>query len=235
MTKEFKFIFITILHPLIILGQQLPDGYNVISNLQQQVWMNRKIAESGEGYKNFIGTPLLFEEFHTGNFFFNNKTCIIGKMINYNCHTDEVLFSDENNIYTTNSQNIEYFTVTGSSVDEILLFRQVFLPSEKKRVFMQVLYQGESALFKRYRKEFLKADYNKPYGQNRQFDEYNDYFEYYIMPDGEEAVILKPRKSSIVEIFNDKSDYMEDFIKKEKINLKDEGDLIRLIKYYDKI
>ncbi len=49
---------------------------------------------------------------------------------------------------------------------------------------MQVLYQGKSLLFKRYRKEFLKADVGQPYGQNRQDDEYNDYYEYYVTTGG---------------------------------------------------
>ena len=100
---------------------------------------------------------------------------------------------------------------------------------------MQVLYQGKSILFKRYRKEFLKADIGQPYGSNRQTDEYNDYYEYYVSANGKEPVILKPRKSATVEIFSDKSEIIEEFIKKEKINLKDETDLIRLVEHYDKI
>jgi hypothetical protein len=98
---------------------------------------------------------------------------------------------------------------------------------------MQVLYQGKSFLFKRYRKEFLKADVGQPYGQNRLVDEYKDYYEYYVTTDDKEPVMLKPRKSSVIEIFSDKSEIMEDFIKKEKINLKNETDLVKLVKHYD--
>ncbi len=50
-----------------------------------------------------------------------------------------------------------------------------------------------------------------------------------------DPVILKPRKSSVIEIFSDKSGIMEDFIKKEKIDLKDETDLVELVKHYDNI
>jgi hypothetical protein len=233
MRRKLNFILIIVLNPALLTAQQLPDGYDAISKLQQQVWMNKKLVATGTGYGNVKGTPLLFEEFHTGNFYFNNKTCMTGKMINYNCYTDDVLLSDGKNTYATNSQDIDYFTITGNKEDIILLFKQVFLLSEKKRIFMQVLYQQKSFLFKRYRKEFLEADYDQPYGQNRQTDEYNDYYEYYFMPDGQEPVILRQRKGSVAEIFNDKSDLMEDYIKKEKINLKYEGDLIRLIEHYD--
>ena len=100
---------------------------------------------------------------------------------------------------------------------------------------MQVLYQGESSFFKRYRKQFLEADFYKPYGQGRQVDEYNDYSEYYVIAGGHEISLLKPKKSSVLEIFNDKSDLIGNYIKKAKINLKDEADLIRLVKYYDSL
>ena len=235
MKLKSVFIFITIFFPILIPAQEIPDGYNAISNLQQQVWMNKRLETPYTGYENVKGTPLLFEEFHKGDFYFNNKTCITDKLINYNCYTDDVMFSEENVIYTANSQDIDYFRITGSSDDVKLLFRQVFLSSEKKRIFMQVLYQEKSVLFKRYRKEFLKADIGQPYGQNRQVDEYNDYHEYYVMLNGQEPVILKPRKSSVVQIFYYEPDLMKDFIKKENINLKDEEDLIRLIEYYDNI
>jgi hypothetical protein len=96
------------------------------------------------------------------------------------------------------------------------------------------MYQGESVLFKRYRKEFLKADLGQPYGSNRQTDEYNDYSEYYISVHGKDPVILKPRKSSAMEILSDKSEIIDDFIKNGKFDLKDESDLIRVIEQYDK-
>jgi len=48
-----------------------------------------------------------------------------------------------------------------------------------------------------------------------------------------EISLIKPNKKSVLEIFNDKSDQMGNYIKKEKINLKEEADLLLLVKYYD--
>lgn len=216
-------------------SQNLPAGYDAVSKMQQQVWMDKKLAAANPDYSNINGTPYVFEDFQKGNFYFSNKTFITDKLINYNCYTDEVLFSDEKNIYSANSQDMDYFTIIPGNSGTVLLFKQVFLPSEKKRIFMQVLYKGESLLLKRYRKEFLKADLDQPYGSNRQMDEYNDYYEYYVSVTGKEPVMLKPRKSAVNEVFIDKSDIMEDFIKDENIDLKNESDLVRLVEYYDKI
>ena len=233
--KSGLIFILVIMYPALALPQDLPAGYDAVSQLQQQVWMDKKLESANPDYTNVNGTPNIFQQFQKGNFYFSNKTCITDKLINYNCYSDEVLFSDEKNIFTANSKDIDYFTINNGKDGAILLFKQVFLSSGKKRIFMQVIYQGESILFKRYRKEFLKADVGQPYGSNRQVDEYNDYYEYYVSAGGIEPVILKPRKSSVPEIFGDKSELMEDFIKNEKINLKNEQDLVRLIEHFDKL
>ncbi len=235
MLRSGSVILSALLFPALILAQDLPAGYDALSKMQQQVWMDKKLAAADPNYSNIRGTPYIFEKFQNGSFYFSNKTFITDRLINYNSYADEVLYSDEKNIYIANSQDIDWFTITRSDNMAILLFRQVFLSSEKKRIFMQVLYQGKSVLFKRYRKEFLKADLGQPYGSNRQTDEYNDYYEYYVSTNGQEPVIVKPRKSAAVEIFSDKSEIIEDFIKTEKINLKDETDIVRLVEHYDKI
>jgi hypothetical protein len=216
-------------------GMEASDGWVAINNIKDHMLLNKEYKGYGASFAGAKGTPLLYEKFHTGNFYYNNKTYLENLKLNYNCYTDELLFFNENQTWIANTQDIDYFAITGNDNDTILLFKQVFLLAEKGRVFMQVLYQGESTFFKRYRKQFLEADFYKPYGQGRQVDEYNDYSEYYVKADGRDVSLLKPKKSSVLEIFNDKSDLIGNYIKKEKINLKDEADLIRLVKYYDSL
>jgi len=216
-------------------GFEASDGWVAVNNIKDHLLRNKEYAGYNSAFGNAKGTPLIFEEFHTGNFYFNNKTYLENLKLNYNCYTDELLYFNENQTWIANTQDIDFFAIAGNNEDSILVFKQVFLLAEKGRVFMQVLYQGESTLFKRYRKHFLEADFYKPYGQGRQVDEYKDYFEYYVKPAGGDISLLKPVKKSVLNIFNDKSDLIGNYIKKEKINLKDETDLIRLVKYYDSL
>ena len=232
--KLLTVIILFVLLPVFTMAQVLPDGYDAVTKIQQQVWMDKKLSAANPEYSNVQGTPYILKEFSTGDFYFSNKTFITDKLINYNCYTDEILFSDKKNIYKIQSQDIDYFTIKRSEDGAMLLFKQVFMTAEKKRIFMQVLYQGKAILYKRYRKEFLKADLGQPYGSNRQVDEYNDYYEYYVSVDGHDPVILKPRKSSVTEIFSDMPGIMEAYLRDEKINLKNETDLIKLTEYYDK-
>jgi hypothetical protein len=215
-------------------GYEASDGWVAINKIKEQMLLNKKYSYT-ESFANVKGTPLLFEDFHTGILYYNNKTYLENINLNYNCFTDELLFFNENQTYIADTRDIDYFAIEGDEENQVLLFKQVFLLSEKGRIFIQVLYQGKSTLFKRYRKQYLEADFYKPYGQGRQVDEYNDFSEYYITLDGNQISLLKPKKSSVLEIFSDKSDQMGSFIKKEKIDLKDEADLTRLVKYYDSL
>ncbi len=116
-----------------------------------------------------------------------------------------------------------------------MLFEHVFVEGLKKRVFLQVLYNDSSILYKRYFKEFREADYGGAYSQDRRYDEYHDRHSYYLKTADNELQMLKPKKNSILEIMEGKSDEVEKYIKKEKPDLKTEEGLIQVINFYDKL
>jgi len=187
------------------------------------------------GHTELKGTPFLFEDFRKGDVYFSNKKMVRDLMINYNCFTGELLYNSEDITYIVNKLDIDYFTLTGDQPDEILLFKQVFIPDEKKRDFLQILYDEKTILFKRHLKEFKETEIKSPYHNNQEYDEYVDKKEYLVSTKDGKIVPLKPRKNSIMKTFPDQATVLEEFIKNEKINLKNETDLIRLIEYYDSL
>jgi len=217
-------------------AQNQPTGYDVQINLNEiLLGSSDYIRTFSSGYEGVKGTPNIFEDFHKGNLYFNNKTSISNIMINYDCYHDNVLYSNGSKILIINSQNIDFFTIRSIDEEKFLLFKQVFLESEKRRIFLQVIYDKQSILYKRYKKEFLKADYTGPYNANRRYDEYIDEQEYYIKLSEGEIQQIKSRQKFIKEIFWNNSAMVEKFIKDEDINLKEEDDLIRLINFYDNL
>jgi len=53
---------------------------------------NRTAADYKASFMTAKGTPLLFDDFHVGNFYYNNKTYMENLKLNYNCYKDELLF-----------------------------------------------------------------------------------------------------------------------------------------------
>ena len=58
---------------------------------------------------------------------------------------------------------------------------------------------------------------------------------YYQESEGAEVVLLKKRRKSIRKLFADRSDEVEKFIRREKINIKDNSGLTRVFNYYNSL
>ena len=58
---------------------------------------------------------------------------------------------------------------------------------------------------------------------------------YYQESEGAEVVLLKKRRKSIRKLFADRSDEVEKFIRREKINIKDNAGLTRVFNYYNSL
>ena len=119
----------------------------------------------------------------------------------------------------------------------ILQFYLIFgkLENIKKRVFLRVLYNENSILYKRYSKDFKEADYGGAYSQDRRYDEYHDRHAYYLKTGDRELQVLKPRKKSLLELLGDKNGEIEKYLKQEKPDLKTDEGLVQVILFYDSI
>lgn len=221
--------------PMVLAGQSVPGstGYEMTEmNIMNPAPLHLR-TKSANAY-GITGTPYVFEDFKQGNIFYANKLRINGKLLNYDCYNDRWEYSADNSVYLLNSSQIDYFEIFAGQ-DTTMLFKQVFVEKLKKQVFLQVLYNKNSILYKRYFKEFREADYGGAYSQDRRYDEYHDRHSYYLQTADNELQLLKPKKNFALEIMEDKSDELEKYIKKEKPDLKTEDGLVQLIRFYDSL
>jgi hypothetical protein len=219
--------------PLVISGQSVPGsiGYEItemdIMNPSPHLLRTKSAGAYGT-----IGTPYIFEDFKKGNIFYANKLRVDGKLLNYDCYNDRWEYSAGNSVYLLNSNQIDYFEIFPGQ-DRTMLFKQVFVEKLKKLVFLQVLYNENSILYKRYFKEFKEADYGGAYSQDRRYDEYHDRHSYYFKTADNDVQLLKPKKKSVLEVLEDRSAELEKYIKQEKPDLKTDDGLVQLILFYD--
>ena len=221
--------------PLVLSGQAVssPAGYEE-TNLDA-LNPNRMLLQtkSADAYGT-TGTPYVFKEFRQGNIYYANQQRVAGIILNYDCHNNRLEYISGGSVYLLNSSQVNYAEFI-SAPETAMLFEQVFVEKLKKRIFMQVLYNERSILYKRYYKEFREADYGGAYSQDRRYDEYHDRYSYYLKTDDNELQMLKPNKKSVLEILEDNSDELQQYIKKEKPDLKTEEGLIQVINFYDKL
>jgi hypothetical protein len=178
------------------------------------------------------GSPYVFQDFKKGNVYYSNLQRISGISLNYDCHGNRLEYLSDGSVYLLNTAQVDFFEVDPGE-DSSRLFQQVFVEHLKKRIFLQVLYNDSTILYKRYYKDFKEADYGGAYSQDRRYDEYQDRYSYYVKRTDTALQQLRPRKKSILEVLADRSEEIENFIKQEKTDLRTDDGLVRLIRFYD--
>ena len=180
------------------------------------------------------GSPMIFEDFTKGNIYYSSRSMTTGTLINYNCYTHEVLYSDGSQNYLLNPKEIDYLEFFEN--DTPVIFQHIFLKDLKKSLFVQVLYNTSSKLYKRHYRDFKEAEYGEQgYGPDRRYDEYINHYDFYISLDDGDAQLLKPKKKDLLDIMHTHAKEIEAFLKGEKIKLKSDKDLIKVVKYYDSL
>ena len=158
-----------------------------------------------------IGTPLLSEDFMRGTIYFHTDRKVSDLMINYNIFKGELLYKKEGKTYEVNTDDVLYFTVTEPEENKIQMYQQEYIPQASRREFIQVLYEGNTVLYKRRVKEFQESDYKNPYSDAKRYDEYRDRT-IYMVKHNREITELKPRKKAILELFSDQADQVGIFL-----------------------
>lgn len=113
--------------------------------------------------------------------------------------------------------------------------KQSFVPLELngKTGLYESLHQGKSNLYLKHSTKRVEKDGgNQAYGSGIAYDKFVYSSEYYAQLPGGEVEKFKNRKGWIVKYMGDG---MGEYIKSEKLDLKENADLIKLFEYYDSI
>ncbi|WP_448530032.1 hypothetical protein [Raineya sp.] len=132
--------------------------------------------------------------------------------------------------------NIQEFTFKSSKmtfVKEPLLDNSDNIKNYGK--LYEQLYKGNKvALLKNHRKVLLQADYQGGYSANRRYDELVEEYDYFLKKTGTIEKI-KLNEKNLLKSLSDKEKELKEFLKKEKLNLKTEVGVLRLLQYYETI
>ena len=222
------------------MAQTIPDptAYEAKENLRELGSLSGTghVRTFDNRYEGTRGTPYLSEEWLPGQVFLKSQNRIIIKEMNYNCFENEVAYLDPSTkaVMLINKYNIDLFYLI--SGPDTLVFVPVQLEENKAPVFAQLLHRGESSLYKRYEKEFIRANYEGAYSADRKYDEFADKSSLYLSTEEDPGLNkVKKSKKQFLASFPGAEDELSAFIKTEKLDLKLEEDIIRLLRYYDSL
>ena len=215
-----------------------PEGYEARENLRElgSVSGTGNVKTFDNRYEGTKGTPYVFEAWAPGEIFLKSKKKVLVKEMNYNCYDNELVYLDPATkaIRLINRYTVDLFYIINGS--DTLLFVPIEPENDGEFLFAQVLYNGGSMVYKRYEKEFVRANYEGGYSADRKYDEFADKSSLYISRQNDEKYYqVKKSKKQILEAFPGVEDEISSYIKSEKLDLKDEEDVVKLLKHYDSL
>ncbi len=183
---------------------------------------------------NIIGTPYYDEEFNSANIAPMDKVYFV----RYNAALDdmEVIQSNDTLIMNKNNKNYVIKQNKGNLTYKILEYADS--KDDKLGYYVQLTEGTNVALYRKDRKKFVevkKAAYGGNLGAtSAQFKKQKS--EFYIELKGSGNAIKIPKnKKEVIKLFSGKEDLVEKFIKKNKIKVTKEKDLINLINYVNSL
>ena len=194
-----------------------PAGYNII-------YKEPNFAKGTEG------TPYLNLDWEPADILLKNGKTIQDLMIRYNVLENKMLYQDKGKTYVVG---------TPDSIAEIKFLNKIFLyiPFEKNHTtengFFEIVSKGKVNLLRKYEIEVLRANYSMQFDTGFKNDRLSLNQELYLQKDDHAAVAN--RKNKLLEILSDKKNEVTHFINQEKLSVKDQEDLFKILSYYNQL
>lgn len=195
--------------------------------------IGKQILYNGRAWRNLYyrikGDQFLFStEFLSGSVSIDGKS-FNNLQLRYDIYTDELmLITDRGIIIQLNKEMIDSFSLSYN--DKVYFFRNLEADSlSTLSGYFNLLYEGKSELYVKYRKEILLLAVDNKY------DLFNQLNRVYLRKDG--VFIQVNGKRDLMGLLRDRKHEVRDFIKSNKIKIsrKEPEAFAPVIEYYDKL
>ena len=188
---------------------------------------SQKIIE--DRYEGIKGSPYAFKEWHPATIINTEAKAIEVTAINYNALTQDIEVKKASQFIALAPAWYVRIIIHVSDTEDII-FQRAFLTSLQNN-FMQLVYEGDQVqLYKKIEKDISTKTFNDV-GKTREVKRFVGQIRYYLVENEEVMNFKLNKKDFLKKIGNRKA--VEGFLKKNKLKLNKEGDLIELMKFYD--
>lgn len=176
-------------------------------------------------YEEIDGTPYYNDEWISGTIKLKNGVELKIESCKYDVYEGKLIFlKDETPLYFSNPEDINSFML-GSS-------KFINLKLKNNNDFYEKLLEAENfVLLKKYQCVFIKGketDGINPATKNK----YKVNSNYYYKKENEALKKIKFKEQAILELIPDKKEEIKNYIKENKLNCKDEKDVIKVFEFY---
>ena len=179
-------------------------------------------------YTDVIGSPFLNDAFVNGNVVLINGVKFQNVLLKYSSYNDELFFKNPKD------ESLLSFVVPVKSFELLgLMYINGFpaIDNFTENSFYELIANSSVKLLLKNYKTILE---NKAYNSASTEKKFEDNKIYYVFKDGK-MKRFKPSKKDFMETFADKSSEIDVFLKKEKVDFKNNADLVKVFDYYSSL
>jgi hypothetical protein len=178
------------------------------------------------------GTPYLSADFAVGTVWTTDDVVYKDIPLRYNCYFGVMEFKKDNSSYELKPEE---------KIKRVEFGGQVFAYKEfeannggTNKSFCKVLSEGKALLCVRFSVKFYEPEPLKGFAESKpaRFDNFTK--DYYVSFNNSPAKQILTKKK-LIEILADKKDKVESFISKQKLSVKKEEDLKKIVTYYNSL
>lgn len=206
-----------------------PGGFDANANLANA---NSSMFRSFDNrYSGVKGQPTVFEDFVYGNVNMKNGERAEGQELNYDAMSNELIVRSRlyKRVLAVRSDLVESFELINADGDT-LFFKKV-----TEKGFCRVIHEGSINVYLKYGKEIAPANHGGAYNANaRTYDEFVDANVFLISKNGGPLEEIKGTRKAFEAKFPEKSEAIRKYIKENKPDLKNPGELVSFLHYIEK-
>jgi hypothetical protein len=213
---------------------QISQNVRYLSDIIDPTMINSTLFYAGK-YKEIAGSPYLEKEIQKGIIILKDDRKVENVMIRYNAFEDALLYQiGEDQITMLDPPVINGFEYRKNG--NVVKYISISI-LEGKRHFYEIIYAGKSTLVVQHQIKLTKKTNNAgSYGasdmQGSAFKQSDNYF---LMDATGKSSEVNLTKKSLISALGLHEEELQAFIKKNKLKVKENTDLVRLMEYYDSL
>ncbi|PKQ66569.1 hypothetical protein [Raineya orbicola] len=235
MCKKFFISYFLFLSSVSVLFAQL-SGQDAFVNTMTLAGQGNIVRTWDNRYQGMKGHPYVKNTWENAQIVSIDGKVYQDVPLKYDVYSNlAVVKNSKGDSIVTEVVNIREFTFKSSKmtfVKEPLLDNSDNIKNYGK-LYEQLFAGKKVALLKNHRKVLLQADYQGGYSANRRYDELIEEYDYYLKKNGATIEKIKLNEKNLLKALSDKEKELKEYLKKEKLNLKTEIGVIRLLQYYE--
>ncbi|WP_299706860.1 hypothetical protein [uncultured Pontibacter sp.] len=179
-------------------------------------------------YVDVKGSPYLTDDWQAGSVKLDNGKIFEGLQLKYDQIEEELMFLNKAEEAQLFVDPIAEFTIIGRT------FRRGYTPADgaTPKTFYQVLADGETQLLKRTSKKIYEE---VPYGTATKIKNIIENETYYLADAEGKLTKIRKDKKAITNALSNKKSELEDYVKANRLDLRQEGDMAKLVTYYNSL